>query len=181
GFVGGMEIPVIERFEAGFLAGVEAADPAVEVDVQYTGAFDKAELGKTTANRMYQGGADILFHAAGGTGNGVFTEAKERKEAGENVWVIGVDSDQYDEGQVGEDNVTLTSVLKRVDNAVYNISEQAKDGKFPGGETVVYGLSDDGIGLADSRGAISEDVMTKIEEFKQQIIDGEVTVPETVE
>ncbi len=183
GFVGGMDIPVIERFEAGFLAGVEAADPSVEVDVQYTGAFDKAELGKTTANRMYQGGADIIFHAAGGTGNGVFTEAKERKEsdADANVWVIGVDSDQYDEGQVGDDNITLTSVLKRVDNAVYNISEQAMNGEFPGGETVVYGLSDDGIGLADSRGAIPEDIMTQIEDFKQQIIDGEITVPETVE
>ncbi|MCM3610851.1 BMP family protein [Planococcus sp. MERTA32b] len=183
GFVGGMEIPVIERFEAGFLAGVEAANPDVEVDVQYTGAFDKAELGKTTANRMYQGGADIIFHAAGGTGNGVFTEAKERKEADAdaNVWVIGVDSDQYDEGQVGDANITLTSVLKRVDNAVYNISEQAMNGEFPGGETVVYGLADDGIGLADSRGAIPEDIMSQIEEFKQQIVDGDVTVPETVE
>ncbi len=183
GFVGGMDIPVIERFEAGFLAGVEAANADVEVDVQYTGAFDKAELGKTTANRMYQGGADIIFHAAGGTGNGVFTEAKERKEADAdaNVWVIGVDSDQYDEGQVGDANITLTSVLKRVDNAVFNISEQAMDGEFPGGETVVYGLADDGIDLADSRGAIPEDIMTQIEEFKQQIIDGDITVPETVE
>ncbi|WP_281862817.1 BMP family lipoprotein [Planomicrobium okeanokoites] len=183
GFVGGMDIPVIERFEAGFLAGVEAAKPDVEVDVQYTGAFDKAELGKTTANRMYQGGADIIFHAAGGTGNGVFTEAKERKEADAdaNVWVIGVDSDQYDEGQVGDANITLTSVLKRVDNAVFNISEQAMNGEFPGGETVVYGLADDGIDLADSRGAIPEDIMTQIEEFKQQIIDGDITVPETVE
>ncbi|HSJ38434.1 MAG TPA: BMP family protein [Planococcus sp. (in: firmicutes)] len=183
GFVGGMEIPVIERFEAGFLAGVEAANPDVEVDVQYTGAFDKAELGKTTANRMYQAGADIIFHAAGGTGNGVFTEAKERKEEDPDayVWVIGVDSDQYDEGQVGDANITLTSVLKRVDNAVYNISEQAMNGEFPGGETVVYGLSDDGIGLADSRGAIPEDIMAQIEDFKQQIIDGEITVPETLE
>ncbi|WP_282019721.1 BMP family lipoprotein [Planomicrobium okeanokoites] len=183
GFVGGMDIPVIERFEAGFLAGVEAANADVEVDVQYTGAFDKAELGKTTANRMYQGGADIIFHAAGGTGNGVFTEAKERKEADAdaNVWVIGVDSDQYDEGQVGDANITLTSVLKRVDNAVFNISKQAMDGEFPGGETVVYGLADDGIDLADSRGAIPEDIMTQIEEFKQQIIDGDITVPETVE
>ncbi len=183
GFVGGMDIPVIERFEAGFLAGVEAADPSVEVDVQYTGAFDNAALGKTTANLMYENGADIIFHAAGGTGNGVFTEAKERKEANPdaNVWVIGVDSDQYDEGQVGDANVTLTSVLKRVDNAVYNISQAAMEGDFPGGETVVYGLADDGIGLADSRGAIPEDVMTQIEEFKQQIVDGEITVPETLE
>ena len=183
GFVGGMEIPVIERFEAGFLEGVAAVDETVEVDVQYTGAFDKAELGKTTANRMYSAGADIIFHAAGGTGNGVFTEAKERKEADPdaNIWVIGVDADQYDEGQTGDANVTLTSVLKGVDKAVINISEQAMAGDFPGGETITYGLADDGVGLADSRGAIPEDVMTKIEEFKKQVIDGEITVPEKVE
>jgi basic membrane protein A len=183
GFVGGMEIPVIERFEAGFLEGVAAVDETVEVDVQYTGAFDKAELGKTTANRMYSAGADIIFHAAGGTGNGVFTEAKERKEADPdaNIWVIGVDADQYDEGQTGDANVTLTSVLKGVDKAVINISEQAMAGDFPGGETITYGLADDGVGLADSRGAIPEDVMTKIEDFKKQVIDGEITVPEKVE
>ncbi|ANU10570.1 ABC transporter lipoprotein [Planococcus antarcticus DSM 14505] len=183
GFVGGMEIPVIERFEAGFLEGVAAVDDTIEVDVQYTGAFDKAELGKTTANRMYSAGADIIFHAAGGTGNGVFTEAKERKEANpdENIWVIGVDADQYDEGQTGDANVTLTSVLKRVDTAVINISEQAMAGEFPGGETITYGLSDEGVGLADSRGAIPEDKMAQIEEYKQQVIDGDIVVPETVE
>lgn len=183
GFVGGMEIPVIERFEAGFLEGVAAVDDTVEVDVQYTGAFDKAELGKTTANRMYSAGADIIFHAAGGTGNGVFTEAKERKEADPdaNIWVIGVDADQYDEGQTGDANVTLTSVLKGVDKAVVSISEQAMAGDFPGGETITYGLADDGVGLADSRGAIPEDVMTQIEDFKKQVIDGDITVPETVE
>ncbi|MGK7378387.1 BMP family lipoprotein [Planococcus sp. 1R117A] len=182
GFVGGMEIPVIERFEAGFKEGVKAVDPAVEVDVQYTGAFDKAELGKTTANRMYSAGADIVFHAAGGTGNGVFTEAKERKEADPdaNIWVIGVDADQYDEGQVGDANVTLTSVLKGVDQAVIDISNKAKDGEFPGGETVTYGLAEDGVGLADSRGAIPEDVMAKVNEYKEKIASGEIKVPETL-
>lgn len=183
GFVGGMEIPVIERFEAGFLAGVAAVDPAIEVDVQYTGKFDDASLGKTTANRMYSSGVDIIFHAAGGTGNGVFAEAKERKtkDANANVWVIGVDSDQYEEGAVGDTNVTLTSMLKRVDEAVYRISESAMNGEFPGGESVVYGLAEEGVGLADSRGAIPDDVMAQIDEFKQQIVDGEIVVPETVE
>jgi hypothetical protein len=127
-------------------------------------------------------GADIVFHAAGGTGNGVFTEAKERKEADPeaNVWVIGVDADQYDEGQVGDANVTLTSVLKRVDQAVLDISNKAKEGNFPGGETTTYGLADDGVGLADSRGAIPDDVMAKIDEYKEKIASGEVTVPETL-
>ncbi len=120
--------------------------------------------------------------AAGGTGNGVFTEAKERKEANpdENVWVIGVDADQYEEGQTGDANVTLTSVLKRVDNAVIDISEQAMNGEFPGGETITYGLSDEGVALADSRGAIPEDVMSQIEEYKEKVISGEIEVPETV-
>ena len=124
GFVGGMEIEVIERFEAGFVAGVAAVKPDIKVDVKYTGAFDKAELGKAEAGRMYSSGIDIIFHAAGGTGNGVFAEAKERKQADRNanIWVIGVDSDQYAEGQVGNDNITLTSMLKRVDVAVQDIA-----------------------------------------------------------
>lgn len=180
GFVGGMEIPVIERFEAGFLAGVAAVKPDLKVDVKYTGAFDKAELGKATANLMYTSGVDIIFHAAGGTGNGVFTEAKEIKKANPDayVWVIGVDSDQYDEGQVGNDNITLTSMLKRVDNAVVNISELAAEGKFPGGKTTTYGLSDEGVGLADSRGAIPADVDAKIKEFADKIAKGEIVVSE---
>lgn len=180
GFVGGMEINVIERFEAGFLAGVAAVKPDLKVDSQYTGAFDKAELGKAMANKMYSSGVDIIFHAAGGTGNGVFAEAKELKTADPDayVWVIGVDSDQYDEGQVGDNNITLTSMLKRVDIAVQNVAELARDGKFPGGETKVYGLSDDGVSLADSRGAIPQDVLDQIDEFAKKIAAGEIEVPE---
>lgn len=183
GFVGGMEIPVIERFEAGFVAGVAAVNPDIKVDIQYTGAFDKAELGKAAAGRMYSSGVDIIFHAAGGTGNGVFTEAKERKAADKDayVWVIGVDSDQYDEGQVGDDNITMTSMLKRVDVAVQDIAKLAQEGKFPGGETKVYGLHDDGVKLADSRGAIPADVMKKVDEYAQKIASGEIEVPEFVE
>ncbi|KXH80038.1 BMP family protein [Sporosarcina sp. HYO08] len=180
GFVGGMDIPVIERFEAGFVEGVKAVDPSIKVDIQYTGAFDKAELGKATANRMYSSDIDIIFHAAGGTGNGVFTEAKERKkaDANANVWVIGVDSDQYDEGKVGDHNVTLTSMLKRVDVAVKDIANKAKEGKFPGGETIVFGLSDDGVGLADSRGAIPQEILDQIDEYAQKLASGEIEVPE---
>ena len=102
---------------------------------------------------MYSSGVDIIFHAAGGTGNGVFSEAKERKAADKDayVWVIGVDSDQYEEGKVGDENVTLTSMLKRVDVAVKNVSELARDGKFPGGEVKTYGLAEDGMALTDSR------------------------------
>ena len=182
GFVGGMESDVIERFEAGFVDGVKAVDPTIKVDVQYTGAFDKAELGKTTANRMYSSGVDIIFHAAGGTGNGVFAEAKElkTKDPKANVWVIGVDSDQYEEGAVGEDNITLTSMLKRVDVAVQDLSKLALEDKFPGGKTTTYGLAENGVGLADSRGAIPEDVLKQIKEYSDKIASGEVIVPDKV-
>jgi basic membrane protein A and related proteins len=183
GFVGGQSIPVITRFHAGYVAGAKAVNPDIEIDVYYAEAFDKAELGKTAANRMYSSGVDIIFHAAGGTGNGVFTEAKERKEKdpNANVWVIGVDADQYDEGKVGEHNVTLTSMLKGVGNAVIDIADRAKAGEFPGGETITYGLAEDGVGLADSRGAIPQDVLDVVEEYKAKIVSGEITVPAEVE
>jgi basic membrane protein A and related proteins len=180
GFVGGMEIPVIERFHAGFIAGVAAVKPDIKVDVQYTGNFDKAEDGKAAANRMYTSGVDIIFHAAGGTGNGVFSEAKERKSANpdEFIWVIGVDSDQYEEGQVGDHNITLTSMLKRVDLSVISVAELAAKDEFPGGEITRYGIAEGMIELADSRGAIPQDVLDKIDELSKKIVDGEIEVPE---
>ena len=183
GFVGGAEIPVIERFEAGFIEGAKAINPDIEIQINYTGVFDDASKGKIAANAMYSAGVVIIFHAAGATGNGVFAEAKERKEkdSDANIWVIGVDADQYEEGQVGDQNVTLTSMLKGVGLAVQDISDRAKAGDFPGGETIVYGLAENGVGLADSRGAIPQEVLDKVEEYKAKIASGEITVPETVE
>ncbi|MBA4536251.1 BMP family protein [Bacillus aquiflavi] len=187
GFVGGMEIPSIERFESGFRAGVQAVNPEAEVVVNYTGAFDKAELGKAAANKMYSSGIDVIFHAAGATGNGVFNEAKERKTKDPNtdVWVIGVDRDQYEEGKVvindKEENVTLTSSLKLVSVGVKDVSKKAMEGKFPGGEVIYYGLAEGGVGLADSRGALSDDALAVIEEWNEKIINGEIKVPSTHE
>jgi basic membrane protein A and related proteins len=181
GFVGGVDIPVINRFHAGYIEGAKAVNPNIEVMVDYTGAFDKADLGKASANLMYSSGVDIIFHAAGGTGNGVFSEAKERKakDKNANIWVIGVDADQYAEGQVDANtNITLTSMLKGVSTAVVDISNKARDGKFPGGTTTVYGLKENGVGLADSRGAITEDVLKLVEEYSKKIADGEITVSE---
>lgn len=179
GFVGGMEIPVIERFESGYRAGVQAVDKNIEVMIDYTGAFDKAELGKAAANKMYSSGADVIFHAAGATGNGVFNEAKERKQSDSNadVWVIGVDRDQYEEGKVGEHNVTLTSALKFVNVGVMDVAKRAQEGNFPGGEVLTYGLAEDGVGLADSRGALSDDVTKAVDEWIERIKSGEVVVP----
>ena len=181
GFVGGVDIPVINRFHAGFVEGAKAVNPNIEIQVNYTGAFDDASKGKIAANSMYSSGVDIIFHAAGGTGNGVFSEAKERKakDPNANVWVIGVDADQYAEGHVDDStNITLTSMLKGVNNAVVDISTKAKEGNFPGGETIVYGLAEDGVGLADSRGAIPQEILDDVEAYKEKIASGEIKVSE---
>ncbi|MFL0504593.1 BMP family protein [Ureibacillus sp. 179-F W5.1 NHS] len=181
GFIGGVTGEIIGGFQAGFEAGVAAVDPNIKVDVEYAESFTDAAKGQQIAKRMYDSGADIIFHAAGGVGNGLFTEAKERKQKdpNANVWVIGVDRDQYEEGKVDDStNVVLTSVLKRVDVAAQEVAKLAQEGKFPGGETITYGLSDQGVDLADSRGAISEETLAKVEEYKQQIIDGTIKVPE---
>ncbi|WP_264737243.1 BMP family lipoprotein [Cytobacillus firmus] len=187
GFIGGMEIPVIERFESGFLAGVQAVNPDIKVEVQYAGAFDKAELGQTIASKMYSSGVDVIFHAAGGTGNGLFKEARDlkKKDPARELWAIGVDSDQTAEGVVEidgkEHNVILTSALKRVDNAVKDLSTKAKDGSFPGGETTTYGLAEDGVGLAPINPEVSAkaEIEGAVTEWQEKIKNGDLTVPST--
>lgn len=179
GFLGGMEGNIIGGFEAGFVAGAKAADPKVKVDVQYAGSFGDAAKGQTIAKRMYDSGADIVFHAAGGTGQGLFTEAIAQKKSGNDVWAIGVDRDQYDEGKVDDKtNIVMTSVLKRVDVAAQDMIKRSAAGDFPGGETVTYGLKDDGVGLADSHGAISEKTQKEIDKAQKDIVDGKIEVPE---
>lgn len=175
-FIGGMDSPVIKRFEAGFKAGVEAVNPEAKVTITYAGGYDKPDVGKSLAATLYNDGNDIIFPAAGQTGNGVFNEAKSRnKTASEKVWVIGVDKDQSIE--FGTD-VTLTSMIKRVDQAVLKVSKEIIDGTFKGGTTTVLGLKDDGVGLSDTSSVnVSEEILAKVEEYKQQIIDGTIVVP----
>lgn len=175
GFVGGAKIPVITRFEAGFKAGIAAVNPDAKFIPNYTGAFDKPDLGKAAASTMYNDGVDIIFHASGQTGNGVFNEAKERIASGKKVWVIGVDKDQSLE--FGDD-VTLTSMIKRVDEAVIRVSKELIDGKFPGGQVTTLGLKEDGVGIAESsKKNIPDDVWKKVDEYKAKIVSGEIKVP----
>lgn len=177
GFVGGVDSPLIKKFENGFKAGVKSVDPTIEVVAQYAGDFNKPENGTSIASTMYTGGVDIIYHAAGGTGNGVFTEAKNRKANGEDVWVIGVDRDQHEEGL--PENVTLTSMVKRVDVSVQEISKMALEGNFPGGKETVFGLAEDGVGIAPTTENVSQEALDLVEEFKQKILDGEIEVPKT--
>jgi len=183
GFIGGIDSELINKFEVGFIAGVKSVKPDAEVSVQYANAFDKAEIGKEIANSMYKQGIDVIYHAAGGTGNGVFTAATELKEVNNdaNVWVIGVDRDQYEEGAVpGTDlNVTLTSMIKRVDIAVKDLATKTMEGNFPGGETIRYGLEEEAIAVATTGDHLSEETLSVIEEWTAKIKSGEVEVPST--
>lgn len=179
GFIGGVDSPLIKKFENGFKAGVKSVNKDIEILVQYAGDFNKPEKGTSIADTMYTQGADIIYHAAGGTGNGVFTEAKNRKAKGEEVWVIGVDRDQHDEGM--PENVTLTSMVKRVDVAVYELSKLAMEGNFPGGKETVFGLKESGVGIAPTTDNITDEDKALVKEFEEKILNGDITPPKTDE
>jgi basic membrane protein A len=186
GFVGGMESDLIKKFEVGFVAGVKAVNPEAKVDIQYAGSFTAADKGKAIASSMYGAGADIIYHAAGGTGNGVFSEAIDLKieDPDRELWVIGVDKDQYEEGNGKtkdgkEFNVTLTSMVKRVDVAVKDLAEKASAGEFPGGEIIEYGIEEEAISIspAPHDEHLSDDVKAKVKEYQEKILNGEIEVP----
>lgn len=177
GFVGGVKSAVISRFENGFKAGVKAVNPNAQIYIQYAGSFDNAAKGGQIAKTMYSKGADIVFAAAGATGNGVFTEAKNRAKNGKKVWVIGVDRDQYDLGL--PENVTLTSMVKHVNKAVYKVSTETMNGKFPGGKHVVLGLKENAVGISKHKKNLSSKALKKIKMYKKKILNGDIKVPGT--
>lgn len=177
GFIGGVEGALIKKFENGFKAGVKAVNPDAEIIVQYAESFNDASRGQAIAGTIYGQGADIIYHAAGGTGNGLFTEAQERKRAGENVWAIGVDRDQHEQGM--PENVTLTSMVKRVDQAVYQVSERTMNGDFPGGEIVEFGLEEEGVAIAPTTDNVTEESLEAVEDYKTRILNDEIDVPQT--
>lgn len=171
GFVGGIKFPLIEKFEYGFMAGVKMANPKAEVMRQYAESFTDAAKGKAIANNMYQQGADIVFHASGGVGDGVIEAAKEKGQ-----WAIGVDKDQ---NFLAPDNV-LTSAMKRVDNAIYDTGKRLMDGEFAGGQTVVYNLKNDGVGIAPTSSKhVPEAILKEVDGLVAKIKAGEIVVPAT--
>jgi basic membrane protein A and related proteins len=179
GFIGGVNVPLIQKFEAGFTAGVKAADPSAQVQSKYltqppdfTGFNDPAK-GETAAKGMFDAGADVVYAAAGGSGNGAFKAAKAGGKLG-----IGVDSDQYNQPALADvKDVIITSMLKQVDVAVLDFITSVKDNKFAAGAKV-YDLKAGGIGYSISGGKV-DDIKSKLDEYKQKIISGEVKVPET--
>ena len=184
GFIGGVANVggLIERFEAGYQAGARAVNPDIEIISAYVtqapdfDGFNAPDRGKEIALAMYEEGADIVYHAAGGTGAGLFLAAQEQSEAtGSKVWAIGVDSDQYHTAGAGVQDYILTSMLKRVDSAIFEMVKSVIDGNVTAGPTV-YDLSVDGVGYSTSGGFV-DDIVDQLEDFRAQIISGAIVVP----
>jgi basic membrane protein A len=176
GFIGGMDFPLIQKFEMGYKAGVKKVCPDCEVISQYAGvtpeAFRNPGKGKELALSQYQQGVNVIFHASGSTGLGVFEAARQTGKL-----AIGVDADQYKEAP----GFVLTSMVKGVDNAVFDAIRRVKEGRFKGG-IYQYGLAESGVGYvydANNEKLIPADVRARLESLKQEIIAGKIVVPST--
>ncbi|HEU4558600.1 MAG TPA: BMP family ABC transporter substrate-binding protein [Longimicrobium sp.] len=174
GFVGGMDIPLIHKFEAGYRAGVLHVCPDCRVTAQYAGvtpeAFRNPGKGKELALSQYNQGVDVIFHASGSTGLGVFEAARATGKL-----AIGVDADQYSEAP----GYVLTSMVKGVDQAVYDAIKWVKDGQFRGG-VFQLGVAENGVGYVydqNNRAMISPATRARVEQLKAEIIAGRIQVP----
>ena len=185
GFVGGMDIPLIHKFETGYEEGARSVNPKIKVLQNYVGVTDAAwnnpGKGREIATDQIGNGADVIFTAAGNSGLGAFDAVEQYGKAanGEaNKFVIGVDSNQNGV----KPGYVLTSMVKRVDNAVYNVVKEVLDGQFQGGFHT-FGLEKDGVAYAlddNNKSLISEDSRRKLEEAKQEIIDGKIKVTDAM-
>ncbi|WP_218006740.1 BMP family lipoprotein [Microtetraspora fusca] len=178
GFVGGVEVPLIQKFEAGFVAGAKAVKPDIKIQTKYlsqppdfTGFNDPAK-GKTAAQGMFDGGADVVYQAAGGSGGGVFEAAKA---AG--AMAIGVDSDQAKTADKAVADVIITSMLKKIDVAVYDYLKNFVGGNVKAGESR-FDLKAGGVDYSTTGGKV-DDIKAQLDDYKQKIISGEITVPQT--
>ena len=176
GFLGGQESDLIAKFEAGYKAGVKSVCSDCEVLTQYAGstpdAFNDPARGKEISLQQINRGADIIYHASGATGQGLFEAASEKK-----IFAIGVDSNQ---AELNPDAPILTSMVKRVDNAVFQTIKSAQDGNFPGGEVQEFGLEDNGVSLAPFGrfdDMVPQNVKDQVDQARQSIIDGDTEVP----
>ena len=176
GFVGGVNTDLIKKFQAGYQAGAKAVNPNIVIDVKYLteppdfSGFNSVDKGKAAAEGMYQGGADIVYQAAGGSGGGVFTAAKAA-----NKLAIGVDSDQAKTAAADVRDVIMTSMIKKVDVGVYDFIKSVSDGSFKAGNKI-FDLKAGGVDYSTTGGKI-DDIKSKLDDYKAQIIAGTIMVP----
>ncbi|QFT91077.1 Membrane lipoprotein TmpC precursor [Bacillus sp. THAF10] len=184
GFIGGMEIPPVQKFNWGFQQGVAYANENLDTNVSikaenviYQGTFDDVNAGKQIAAAMFDRGVKVIFAAAGGVGVGAIDEAKTRVSGGEEVWMVGVDVDQYEDGKMDNgESVILTSAMKRIDVAAIDMIKAEIDGEFPGGETLTFNAENDGVGLPEENPNLSEETTKKVDEIFEMIKSGDIAV-----
>lgn len=180
GFLGGMQADVIERFHVGYVQGIWSVLPGAEIRDFYAGSWGAPEIGKTKAREWFDTGVYAIFAAAGGTGSGVIAQAKEHRIDGRNVWAIGVDSDQYEDGiyvdaQGNQTSAVFTSAMKLVENAVYDVLVLLENGAFEGG-IAYYDLANNGLDISKRNAAITPVISAEVNVLRQRIIDGEMVV-----
>ena len=184
GFIGGLKIPSVVRFANGYVQGVDYANKYLNTNVSlndedliYQGTFDDVAAGQQIAAQMYDRGVKVIFACAGSVGNGVINEAKNRVNVGETVWVIGVDRDQYNDGIYADGkSVVLTSAVKKLDSASYSVVKDIYNNEFKGGESLIYDISENAVGLPEENPNLSDEILTKVNETVQQMKDGKIVV-----
>ncbi len=189
GFIGGKDNELINRFEVGFAAGVKAVNPeaakgllstdgkSAGTTVKYADSFNDSAKGYELSKSLYQGGCDVIYHAAAGVGLGLFKAAKELKDGGKTVWAIGVDMDQSLTVPQYSD-IILSSMIKRVDTATYNEAKAQVKNQFKGGTVTNLGLKEKGVGIADtSNKNVPKDVLDEVKKYEDKVIAGKIVVP----
>lgn len=183
GFIGGMNIPPVRAFGHGYGMGIAYANANLGTDVAlshyvYQGGFADAQAGGTLAAGIYDAGVDIIFAAAGNVGNGVIAEARTRTEGGDAVYVIGVDSDQFEAGMMPNgESVILTSAIKRVDQAAYDAIYAFVNGTFEGGRSIVLTAADNAVGIPENNPNLSEEVSKEVNAAFERLQNGELEIP----
>ncbi|MDR2964352.1 MAG: BMP family ABC transporter substrate-binding protein [Treponema sp.] len=180
GFIGGVANSVITKFEVGYVQGILSVIPNAQIVDYYVGSWNEPGLAKTQAKLWYDSGVYAIYSAAGGSGNGTIAQAKEYRAAGRNVWAIGVDSDQFEEGLFNNtDSAVLTSMLKRVENSVIYALNAVSNDNFSG-RVIVFDLKADGVGYSAANPALGSGIVEKLEDIKKQIVNGDIIIASTL-
>ena len=184
-FLGGMEVPAVQKLGWGFVAGIAYANANLGTEVEvtdyiYQGTFTDLDAGKAIAAGMYDKGVDVVFAAAGGVGVGAINETKTRAESGSEVFIVGVDVDQYDEGLLTDgSSVILTSAMKYLGRAAYDQINAYANGEFEGGRTILMDVNANGVGLPGVNPNLSDATVKEVNEVAEMIKAGEIEVPNT--
>ncbi len=179
GFVGGVAGATITKFEIGYIEGIKSVFPNAEIVDYYVNSWGDPALAKTAAKSMYDKGVYCIFAAAGGSGLGVINQAKEERTAGKNVWAIGVDSDQYEDGIYAEGkSAVLTSMLKMVENSTLDALNKIKNGTWEGG-VVTQNMANNGVGYSTTNAELKAAAVKAADAAKEAILSGKIVVNKT--